>query len=116
MKAAMIVQFEHPIAGREKLALDYGVEVNEYFGKLASDGKCSFPEYFLSTIGGRHLWMVKGELKTLEEIEMVPAAQKLLTKGGLLFEEFTYAFHVTGEGADEYLLNFAEAAQGLALI
>jgi hypothetical protein len=115
MKAALITHFRHPIAGREKLALDYGAEVNDYWGKLAADGKCTFPEFFFSTTGGWHLWMVKGDLETLEEIQRAPETQTLLHKGSLLLENFGSELHLTGETADEYMLRFAETAQGYGL-
>lgn len=111
MKAALIVHFRSPVPGREKLALDYGAEVNDYWGKLAAEGKCTFPEMFFATTGEGALWLVKGELETLEEIQRLPETQKLLHKGGLLLEEFGFSFFLTGESADEYMFKFAEIAK-----
>jgi len=111
MKAALIVHFRAPVPGREKLAYDFSAEVNDYWGKLAADGKCTFPELFFGPTGAG-IWMVKGELETLEEMKRTPQIQELLHKGGLLLADFGYELYVTGESADEYILKFAEIAQG----
>jgi len=115
MKAALMVHFREPVPGREKLALDYRADVDEYWGKLAADGKCTFPELFFGSVGGG-VWMVKGDLETLEEVVRTPAAQTLLYKGGLLFREFGYEFYLTGESVDEYILRYKEIAKGFGLI
>jgi len=115
MKAGLIVHFREPVPGREKFALDYRTDVDEYWGKLAADGKCTFPELFFGPVGGG-IWMVKGDLEYLEEAVRTPVVQELLYKGGLLFREFGYEFYVTGESADEYILKYKEVAKGFGFI
>ena len=115
MKAAMIVHFDHPFPGREIRALEYGVEVNEFWGKLAAEGKCTQPEMFFST-SGHGLWMVKGDLETLEQLVSTEKVQKLLEKGGLLMDGFGYEFHFTGDAADAYLLRYAGLVKELSLV
>ena len=73
MDAAMVVSWKLPFPGREKEALDYAREVNEYWGKLATEGKCSPPEIFFSETGGHGLWIIKGDRDTLETLLIGPA-------------------------------------------
>jgi hypothetical protein len=89
------VAFGEPVPGREKDALDYAAEAEEYWGKLAADGKCTAPEWFV-TIGGKGLWMVKGERAVLESYALSDAGRGLLAKGDLLLDDFD--FHVRARG------------------
>ena len=50
MNCALIVTWRTPDPGREKLALGRWDEVNEYWGKLTAEGKCSVPEMFFFRI------------------------------------------------------------------
>ena len=111
MKAAMIVHFHRAFPGFEVKAVEYGMEVNEYWGKLAAEGKCTTPEMFFETTGYGQ-WMVKGDLETLEALAREPKAQELITKGGLLLQDFGYDFALTGEAADEYLVQYVTFAKG----
>jgi hypothetical protein len=47
MNCALIGIRRMPVLGRETLALDHADAVNEYWGTLAAEGKCSMPEMFL---------------------------------------------------------------------
>jgi hypothetical protein len=114
MDSALIVTWRTPIPGREKAALDYAVEVNEYWGKLAADGKCSEPEmFFLSDYG---MWMVKGTTDTLWQLYGAEASQRLLRKGQLLLDHFTYELVKTGDAAAGFMLQFADLAKELSLL
>jgi hypothetical protein len=104
-----------PIAGREKLALDYGVEVKQYWTRLAAEGKCSPPELFFFS-NGHGLWMVKGDIDTLWSIHVEEATQRLLTKGQLLLQDFAFDFVTTGNDAGEYMLTVAAAGEDLGVL
>jgi hypothetical protein len=115
MDSALIVTWTRPTAGREKLALDYGMEVKDYWTKLAAEGKCSPPElYFFSN--GHGLWMVKGDIDTLWSIHVEEATQRLVTKGRLLLEDFAFDFVTTGKDAEEYMLTTAAVGQDLGVL
>jgi hypothetical protein len=115
MDTALVVTWHAPIAGREKKALDYGVEVNEYWGKLAADGKCTPPEMFFFP-DGTGMWMVKGERAALEALFWAPDAQRLNTKGQLLLTDYKWAFGVADHAADEFMLLYAAAAADLQIL
>jgi hypothetical protein len=102
------------MAGREKLAVDYGVEVKEYWTKLAAKSKCSPPELFFFS-NGHGLWMVKGDIDTLWSIHVEAATQRLVTKGRLLLEDFAFDFVTTGDDADEYMLSAAAVGHDLGV-
>lgn len=113
MRFAYVVTWKGAITGREKLSLDYGFEVQEYWGKLAADGKCTEPEMFFFP-DGHGMWMVKGEFETLERLWMTDEAQHLLVKGRYVLEDFGYEFVRTGDSADQYMMLFAEIGAELA--
>ncbi len=106
MQGAMIVHFTRAVPGRELKALEYGAEVNDYWGKLAAEGKCTPPETFFAS-GGGGLWLVKGELPTLGELIQTDTVKRLLAEGSLVLEGFGYEFYLTADSSDEYLATFA---------
>ena len=115
MNTAFIVTFKQPIPGREKIALDYAAEVNEFWGKLAADGKVTVPELFLFP-NGIGMWMVKGDAIILRELVESEYSQKLLTKGLLLLEDFESAFAFTGAAVDAQLALYGQLIVELALV
>lgn len=114
MNSALIVTWTVPIAGREKMALDYAVEVNDYWSKLAADGKCSEPEMFFFSNHG--MWMVEGEAGTLRELHEAEQAQQFLTRGQLLLGDFAYELVRTGDAAAQFMLQYAGSAQALGVM
>ena len=115
MDAAIIVTWSEPIPGREKQALAYAAESNEYWGKLAAEGKCSAPEWFLFG-GGHGLWIVKGDRDPLLALFMGPQSQRLSTKGELLLQGYTCEFAQTGSAVDAHLRDYAGVGKELALM
>ncbi len=115
MDAAFVVTWTQPVVGREKQALDYALEVNEYWGKHAADGKCSEPEMFFFP-DGHGLWLVKGDHDQLLALYEADATVRLICKGALLLADLTYQFVKTGRAAEEYLLTYAAAGQELGLV
>lgn len=113
MKYAYVVTWKGPVTGREMKALEYGAEVQTYWGKLAAEGKCSEPEMFFFP-QGHGMWMIKGEFQTLEELWLTDESQHLLAKGYWLLEDFGYEFARTGDSADQYMVDFADVGKELA--
>jgi hypothetical protein len=113
MKYAYVVTWKGSFPGRENLALEYGYEVHEYWGKLAADGKCSEPEMFIFP-DGHGMWMIKGEFETLERLWMTDEAQHLFAKGRWLLDDFGYEFVRTGDAVDQFLAVFADVGKELA--
>lgn len=91
MKGAMVVTWTGTRPGRERMALAYGHEVDDYFGKYAAEGKCSTPKWFFAR-SGTSVWSVEGELEDLLLIGATPEATRLITKGPLLNEGFTVEY------------------------
>jgi hypothetical protein len=108
MQCAMVVTFSQPVRGREEKALAYGAEVMEFWGKRASEAKCSPPELFFSE-HGTGLWMVKGDRDTLLQIHDTDEARLLTLKGDLLLEGFSLDFVYAGDAAADYMTRYATA-------
>jgi hypothetical protein len=113
MRYAYVVTWKRAVYGREQLALEYGHEVQEYWSKLATAGKCTQPETFFFP-DGHGMWMVKGDFETLERLWMTDEAQHMLVKGRWLLEDFGYEFVRTGDAADQYMTFFADIGKELA--
>ncbi len=115
MDTAFVCRWTKPFPGREKQSLGYSVEVSEYWGKLAADGKCTQPEYFFFP-DGSCLWMVKGEHDVLRSLCEAKETMRLLTKGQLLLSDLSYDLVSTGPAGDEYLQIYFEGAAELGLL
>ncbi|HET8603676.1 MAG TPA: hypothetical protein VFM09_07085 [Marmoricola sp.] len=97
-----------PVPGREKQCIDYGREVDEFWGKQAADGRCSEPEWLWASRGSS-LWIVKGDVEQLLGLQMSPENQRLINKGRLLCQDFEYDLYVYGR--EEVLGPFEEMAK-----
>lgn len=64
MKAAIVVKWTTPVPGREKAAVAYGREVDDFYGKKAADGLCTEPKWFWAPTG-ESLWFVEGAYESL---------------------------------------------------
>ena len=95
MKAALVVSWTGIRTGREALAVDYGREVDDYWGKLAAEGKCSQPKWFWA-MSGPSLWIVEGEYETLLMHAGSPEGLKLSMKGPFLAEDFSQELCLAG--------------------
>ncbi|MDA8302373.1 MAG: hypothetical protein M0005_12740 [Actinomycetota bacterium] len=116
MDAAIVVSWKLPFPGREKEALDYAREVNEYWGNLAAEGKCSQPEMFFFETDGRGLWIVKGDREVLEGLVVAEAAERLMVKGELLLQDFSSEIAKAGKASEEHMLRYAGVGEELALV
>jgi hypothetical protein len=79
-KAAMVVTWTTTVPGREKAALAYAREVDDFYGKKAAEGLCTEPRWFWAP-AGESLWIIEGEYDALLGILAMPEAQKFLVKG-----------------------------------
>ncbi|HEX8973676.1 hypothetical protein [Oryzihumus sp.] len=108
MQAALVVTWTHPIAGREQKSLDYAQEVQTFWSKQASEGRCSEPQLFFSE-RGTGLWVVTGERETLMQIHDSDEARLLTLKGELLLESFSADIVYAGDSAADYLMRYSSA-------
>ena len=95
MKAAFVVKFTAPVPGREKAAIAYAREVDDFYGKKAAEGLCTEPKWFWAT-AGESMWIVEGEYEALLGILAAPEAQKFLVMGPILVEGFGWALYQVG--------------------
>lgn len=91
MNGAMVVTWTGTRPGRERRALDYGREVDEYFGKFAAEGKCTSPTWYFAR-SGPSVWVVEGQVEDLLMISASPEGERLMDMGPLLNEGFTVEF------------------------
>ncbi len=115
MNSAFVVRWVRPVPGREKAALDYAVEVNEHWGKLAADGRCSEPEMFFLP-DGTGIWIVRGDREALAVDIATDTSERLIARGQLLLEGFRFDLAVTGGAAERYLLGYAAEAAALGVL
>lgn len=102
MDAALVITWKVPFPGREKQALELAAQADEYWGKLAADGKCTQPEWYFMP-DGWGMWMVKGERRVLEELVQSDESRRLLAKGTLLLAAYRWALADTADGAQRFM-------------
>lgn len=112
MKAAIVVKWTIPVAGREKAAIAYGREVDDFWGKKAAEGLCTEPTWFWAPTG-ENLWFVEGEYDALLGIFATPESQKFMVKGPILVQDFGYGLYLTGR--EEMFGPYEEALKELTL-
>jgi hypothetical protein len=98
MKAALLVKWTTPMPGREKAAIAYGREVDDFWGKKATEGLCTEPKWFWAPTG-ENLWFVEGEYDALLGILATLESQKLQVKGSILSQGFGYGLYMVGREA-----------------
>lgn len=112
MTTAMVVRWTTPYPGREAAAVAYGREVDDFWGKKASDGLCTPPKWFWG-MGGDNYWFVEGDNGNLLGILATKEAQELLTKGGILIQDFSYGLYTVGR--EEMLATYEHALADLKI-
>ncbi len=112
MQGALVVSFTTPVPGREKEVLNFAREMDAFWGKQASQGRNSQPEYFWAS-RGHSFWLVKGEIEQLVPIIASPEVQRLFSKGSLLIQDFEYDLHYCGR--EEGLKPYEEAMKDLKI-
>jgi hypothetical protein len=112
MKAAIITEWTSPYPGREAQAMELVAECNDFYGKLAADGKIEPPEWYLGT-AGKHYFIIRGELEELLEIQQLPGNKKIVAKSHLINDGFAYSVYQTGEAAEEEMMGWASTAAEL---
>ena len=94
MKAALVVRFTNPVPGRERAALDYGREVEDFAKKKATEG-ITEPKWYWSS-SGENMMIIEGEYEKLLGLSSTPEAMKLENKGMILLQDFRDELVVVG--------------------
>ena len=113
MKAAFVVQFTTAVPGREKAAIAYAREVDDFYGKKAAEGLCTEPKWFWAT-AGENMWFVEGEYEALLGILAGPESQKFLVMGPILVEGFGWSLCQVGR--EEMFGPYEETLKELKII
>ena len=95
MQAALVVRFTNPVPGREKAAIAYAREVDDFYGKKAAEGLCTEPKWFWAP-AGESIWIVEGEYEGLLGILATPEAQKFIVQGPILVQGFGWGLYQVG--------------------
>lgn len=112
MKAAFVTKWTTAVPGREKAAIAYGRDVDDFFAKKAADGFCSEPKWFWAPTG-ENLWFVEGEYEKLFELLALPEVQTFLVKGPILVQDFGYGLYQYGR--EEFFEQYEEALTELGI-
>ncbi len=106
MKAALVVKFTNPVPGRERAALAYEHEIDDFARKKAAEGVVTQPKWYWSS-SGDNMVIVEGEYEKLVELTSDPEAIKLENKGMILMQDFRDELVVVGR--DEAMGPYEEA-------
>lgn len=112
MDTAFVITWSVPFPGRERQALELAGESEEFWGKMAAEGRCSQPEWFFFP-NGTGMWMVKGEAQQLWELAESQEGRRLRTRGALLLQDWRYSFAESGAGAQRFMTEYAAALDSL---
>ena len=113
MKAAFVVKFATSVPGREKAAIAYAREVDDFWGKKATEGLCTEPKWLWAT-AGENIWFVEGEYEALLGIIATPEAQRFLSMGTILVGGFGWGLYQVGR--EEMFGPYEETLNELKLI
>jgi hypothetical protein len=106
MKTALVVKFTNPVPGRERAAIAYARELDDFVAKKVAEGVCTEPKWFWSSTG-ENLWFVEGEYDALLGLLSTPEVTKFENKGMILMQSFSSELYVVGR--EESLVPFEEA-------
>lgn len=115
MNTALIISWKAAIPGREQKALEFAADADEYWGKQASQGRCTSPEWFFLPTGGG-IWMVKGDRKVLEDLVAADDSRRLLARGALLLEDWQYLLAEAGSGAEQFMKDYGTVGEQLGIM
>lgn len=112
MKTALVVKFTNPVPGRERAAIAYARELDEFVAKKVAEGVCTEPKWFW-TSNGENLWFVEGEYESLLALLTTPEVTKFENKGMILMQDYSSELYVVGR--EESLGPFEEALAELGI-
>ena len=95
MKVALVVKFTNPVPGRERAAVAYIREVDDFAKKNAAEGICTEPKW-LGSSTGENMMLVEGEYEALLALSGSPEVTKLENKGMILLQDFRSDIVVVG--------------------
>lgn len=112
MQVALVVKFTNPVPGRERAAVAYARETDDFAKKKAAEGVCTQPKWFWSSTG-ENMMFVEGEYEALIALSASPEVTKLENKGMILMQD--YRSDIVVVGRDESLGPYEEALSELGI-
>lgn len=113
MRAALVITWRGVLPGREGAFMRYSERTDEFWGKLAADGRVSAPQFYVG-LGGKGLWMVTGEFEDLAGILASEEGMRLFAETRLYLHEFDVDLMLTERDADRFAAAWAQASAALA--
>lgn len=115
---AIIATWGTSIPGREAKSLEVFLEVMEFWGKRAADGRVSQPQVFFNQDGSEGVFIVTGKSDALVEIAESEDWEKLTAKAHMIVQDLKS--HLYYGGSDEEIMRgtriFAEAGGELGFM
>lgn len=95
MKAVLVVTWTDIREGYEDSAVEYALDVEEYWGRLAAAHRCSEPRWWWAADGTSH-WFVEGEAEDLLLLSSTPRARWLALKGAFVVQGYNEDIYASG--------------------
>jgi hypothetical protein len=96
-QGAVISTWGTPVRGREGKALEVFMELMGFWAQKAAEGRCEQPEAYFATDGSHGVFVVRGSLDSLIEIQQSDEGQLLLDKGQMIVEELKSHWYFSGD-------------------
>jgi len=94
--AALVINYNVPIPGREGKAMEVFADGLTIFGRLAADGKCAEPEVFHHLVGGGMMIVKTESIEMAHEILDIDDVRKVLDIAVFTVTDFDIELMVTG--------------------
>ncbi len=102
MKAAIVLTYGRPAPGRESKALEAFTDALTFFGKLATEDKCSEPMIYTGP-SGRGMMIVHGDRRALLEIIDLEEFERHYLKAGFAVPDVAYELVAFGDRVQEVM-------------
>lgn len=116
--AALIATWTHPVPGREAAALRTFQASQEFWRRMASEGKCRETQVWMRADGSSGMSIVEGEADALMEIMESDEYEKVTDEAILCVQDFTRSLY-HGGASDEVahiMRNWQEAAREVGVV
>lgn len=116
--AALIATWSHAIPGREAAALKAFQQSQDFWRRMASEGKCSEPQVWMKADASFGISIVEGDADALEAMQETDEYEKITDEANLVVQDFQRSlFH--GGASDEVahiMNNWKAAASELGIV
>lgn len=114
MDTALVFSWSRAEPGRESKALEVLAEAQVFWGKLATDGKVSEPEFLMGI--DHNMLIVRGEWDYLFHMLNTDEVSTLIDKASFIAMDFTYHLYGIGARSEHGLALYATAGSELGYL